>query len=183
MTDLNGNIQNVEIELEQTEFEAGYLINSLLSTTRPNLNRIEISGGKLRQHDNDNAVTGSGQYVSCLKFDKTDIDEKCLGSSLTTQFPKLEVLRLSGWKTNGRIDDDNDWNGEGDNTVQILMPGTSVDLLSIGNSDFLKRPVLLIDVSSAEQNIGKYYIDVNAADKATEISQKTFNAFKAKFTR
>lgn len=59
------------------------------------------------------------------------------------------------------------------------MPETSLDLLYIASNDFLNRLMLLISVSSIDQNITKYYIDVNARDKATEISQKTFDAFKA----
>lgn len=102
---------------------------------------------------------------------------------LTKEFPKLDHLRLHDWNISGSTedegDDDSDREEEESNKAQILMPETSLDLLYIAIIDFLNRPMLLISVSSVDQNITKHYIDVNATDEATEISQKTFDAFKA----
>lgn len=42
LMDLHENIQNVTLDLQKTEFEAGEHINALLSNARPNLETIQV---------------------------------------------------------------------------------------------------------------------------------------------
>lgn len=92
----------------KTGFNVGNYINSLLSITHPNLHVIEIYGGKLYRYDNDDEVAKRGQHVSRLELNKTNIDEKCLRSSLTKEFTKLDHLRLHDWNISGSTEDEGD---------------------------------------------------------------------------
>lgn len=179
LIDLYADIQEVKMYLRKTGFEAGDYIDTLLSTTRPNMRVIEIVGGTLqRQYNNENAASEGGQLVNKLQFQERSIDEKCLSSLLTSTFPKLKLLRLSGCKFKGS--NDNDVRGMGNSTLQILMPQTVVGKLDISGNDYNKRSILLISIHSIDENITKCYMDINAAVKCTEISQKNFDAFCSK---
>lgn len=144
--------------MRNTRFQAGDYINSILSTACPNLHAIEINGGGLRQYNNDSTIPKRGQYVHRLLFDETRINEKCLGSLLTNEFPKLELLQLTDCSISGSID-----NGDQEmenSSIHVTMPETDVGTLSIKRCDFIARPMLLIPILSTEQSTTKYYIDV-----------------------
>lgn len=56
LIDLNDNIQKVTMKLKKADMEVGDYINSLLSTTRPNLTTIEAKEGRLLLYNNYNTV-------------------------------------------------------------------------------------------------------------------------------
>lgn len=128
---LSEDIKRVKMELKRTNLPVRDLIDALASTAHPNLKYEEISGGTLRDYNDDEAANDELLCLRLyqLKFETTRMDDRCLSSLLTNSFSEIKSSVFNNCQMSGSNDDDDHREGGvilNTSDVCISMPETIV---------------------------------------------------------